>query len=56
MVRWVDDKFYGIFVDKRFRDFGEWKYDLYDIIESEDGEKIEDKSYEDNKFFSIIII
>lgn len=49
MARWVDDKSYGIFADKRPRDSGEWKHDLYDTIESEDGEKTEDKSHEDNK-------
>lgn len=46
---WLDDKSYGIFADKRPRDSGEWKHDLYDTIESEDGEKTEDKSHEDNK-------
>lgn len=38
-----------IFADKRPRDSGEWKHDLYDTIESEDGEKSEDKSHDDNK-------
>lgn len=45
------DKRYGFHYksDKRPRDSGEWKHDLYDTIESEDGEKTEDKSHDDNK-------
>nr|XP_022288351.1 uncharacterized protein LOC111100585 isoform X2 [Crassostrea virginica] len=46
------DKRYGFHYkssDKRPRDSGTWKHDLYDTIESEDGDKAEDKSHDDEK-------